>query len=78
MITEENYIYWKEQIANYEKEQLRISRVNGISKCPFCGGTKTTPYLRNGKSQKCNECDKNGMISNRKLVEYELYDCIIK
>ena len=28
-------------------------------KCPFCGGTKTTPFTKAHKSQECNECDNN-------------------
>jgi len=43
---------------NYWKEQLRLSRVSGNSTCPFCGGTKTTPFVRQGKSQSCTECNK--------------------
>lgn len=72
MITKEQYNYWKPQIVEYEKEQLRLSRVSGSTECPFCGGSKTTPFVRSGKSQDCNECDKNGMIKNRRLAELDL------
>lgn len=75
-MTKEEYNYWKPQVAEYEKEQLRLSSVSGSSTCPFCGGTKTTPFVRYGKSQHCTECDKDGKIKNRKLVEYELDDMI--
>lgn len=75
-MTKEEYNYWKLQIAEYEKEQLRLSRVIGSSTCPFCGGTKTTPFVRNGKSQDCKECDKDGKIKNRRLAEMELDDMI--
>lgn len=60
---------------NYTKEQLRIFR-GGSSTCPFCGGTKTTPFVRHGKSQDCTECDKDGKIKNRRLAELELDDMI--
>lgn len=75
-MTKEQYNYWKSQIAEYEKEQLRLSRVSGSSTCPFCGGTKTTPFVRYGKSQDCKECDKDGKIKNRRLAELELDDMI--
>jgi len=75
-MTKEEYNYWKPKIAEYEKEQLRLSRVSGSSTCPFCGGTKTTPFVRYGKSQDCKECDKDGKIKNRRLAEMELNDMI--
>ena len=75
-MTKDEYNYWKPQIVEYEKEQLHLSRVRGSSICPFCGGTKTTPFVRYGKSQDCKECDKNGKIKNRRLAELELDDMI--
>lgn len=75
-MTKEQYNYWKPQIVEYEKEQLRLSRVSGSSTCPFFGGTKTTPFVRYGKSQDCKECDKDGKIKNRRLAELELDDMI--
>jgi hypothetical protein len=78
MITKENYDYWKEQICNYEEDKLRLSRIRGSSKCPFCGGTKTKPFIRLFANQNCSDCNKDGMISNKKLVEMGLYDFIEK
>ena len=49
---------------------------DGCSTCPFCGGTKTKPFVRYGKSQNCTECDKYGKIKNRRLAELELDDMI--
>lgn len=72
MITKEVYTYWKARIKEYEKEQLRLSRVSGSTECPFCGGSKTTPFVKQGKSQDCNECDTDGMIKNRRLAELDL------
>lgn len=74
MITKEQYRIYKKLTLEYEKEQLRLSSVSGSSTCPFCGGSKTTPFLGFGRSQNCTECDDNGKIKNRKLVEYELDD----
>ena len=76
MLTKEQYNRLKPQIVEYEKEQLRLSRVSGSSTCPFCGGTKTTPFVRYGKLQDCKECDKDGKIKNRRLAELELDDMI--
>lgn len=39
-------------------------------RCPFCGGTKTTPFVSTGKSQDCRDCDESGMISDAKIKEY--------
>jgi hypothetical protein len=72
MLTKEQYNRLKPQVIEYEKEQLRLSRVSGSNECPFCGGSKTTPFVRQGKSQDCKECDKNGMIKNIRLAELEL------
>ena len=72
MLTKEQYDRLKPQIVEYEKEQLRLSRVSGSTECPFCSGSKTTPFVRQGKSQDCKECDKNGMIKNRRLAELDL------
>jgi len=72
MLTKEEYNRLKQQIVEYEKEQLRLSRVSGSTECPFCGGSKITPFVRQGKSQYCKECDKEGMIKNRRLAELDL------
>ena len=72
MLTKEQYNRLKPQMIEYEKEQLRLCRVSGSTECPFCGGSKTTPFVRQGKSQDCKECDKNGMIKNRRLAELDL------
>jgi len=52
------------------------SNKKGKSRCPFCGGTKTVPFLTIHKSQECRECDGDGKISNKKLIRYELNDFI--
>lgn len=52
--------------------------VKGKSKCPFCGGCKVKPFTGTVGGQDCNECDKNGMISNNRLKELELFDMIEK
>ena len=72
MLTKEEYNRLKQQIVEYEKEQLRLSRVRGSTECPFCGGSKITPFVRQNKSQDCKECDKEGMIKNRRLAELDL------
>ena len=40
--------------------------------CPFCGGTKTTPFTSWMKNQKCTECNKNGQITKSKLKLLDL------
>ena len=77
-MTKDEYNYWKPQIVEYEKKQLHLFNVSGSSTCPFCGGTKTAPFVRYGKSQDCKECDKNGKIKNKRLAELELKDMIEK
>ena len=77
-IDRQTYMNAKNIVEQYEAEQLRLSRFSGKSKCPFCGGTKTKPFIRAFASQDCTDCDKNGMISNKKLAEYGLEDCIEK
>lgn len=72
MITKEVYDYWKPQIKQFEKEQFRLSRFIGNSQCPFCNGSKTTPFVRQGKSQNCKECNVDGLIENRRLAELDL------
>jgi len=72
MITKEELEKAQNIIKQHEIEQLRLSRVSGSTKCPFCGGSKTTPFVRHGKSQDCKECDKDGMIKNRRLAELDL------
>lgn len=78
MISKETYINAQQIVQQYEHEQLRLSRVRGKSKCPFCGGTKTKPFIGAFSNQDCKDCDKNGLISNKKLVELDLEDCIEK
>ena len=78
MITKDNYLYYKNLINEYEKEQLRLSRFKGSSKCPFCSGTKTKPFVRAFANQDCTDCNKDGMISNMKLAEMGLEDCVEK
>jgi DnaJ-class molecular chaperone len=71
-MTEGQYNHWKPQMVKYEEEQLRLSRISGSVQCPFCRGSKTTPFTRQGQSQDCEECDNNGMIKNRRLAELDL------
>jgi DnaJ-class molecular chaperone len=78
MISKQEYLNAKQIVDKYEDEQLRLSRVNGSSKCPFCSGTKTKPFIRAFSNQNCTNCDKNGMISNKSLVIMGLEDCIEK
>jgi hypothetical protein len=78
LIGKEQYLHAKQIVDRYESEQLRLSRVKGFSKCPFCGGTKTKPFIRAFASQDCTDCNRNGEISNRRLVEMGLDDCIEK
>lgn len=72
MINKREYEYWKPLVDEYEKEDIRLSKIKGKSICPFCSGSKTVPFIKANVSQDCNECDSNGNITNRKLVEYEL------
>ncbi|HET8689605.1 MAG TPA: hypothetical protein VFM18_23590 [Methanosarcina sp.] len=45
--------------------------MNENVKCPFCAGTKITPFTgRIGKGQECDECDNKGNISLKKIYEY--------
>lgn len=76
MIDKESYLNAKQIVEQYEDEQLRLSRVKGYSKCPFCGGTKTKPFVRIFANQNCTDCNSKGMISNRMLVMMGLDDCI--
>lgn len=55
---------------------MKRKDAKGKSKCPFCGGSKITPYVRYGKSQNCDSCDKEGMIKNTSLYDMELQDFI--
>lgn len=76
--SEDQYKNAKRIVISYELEQKRLSKYKGKSECPFCGGSKTKPFLRSGKSQGCTECDKDGNISNKKLASMDLEDCIVK
>lgn len=78
MIDKQEYLNAKQIVEKYESEQLKLSRFNSKSKCPFCGGTKTKPFVRAFHNQNCNDCDLNGMISNRNLVSMGLEDFIEK
>lgn len=78
MIDKQSYLNAKLIVEKYEDEQLRLSRIKGKSKCPFCGGTKTKPFIRPFTNQNCTDCNSEGMISNRRLVEMGLEDCIDK
>lgn len=73
MITEEQY---KEALTIVDQYRKQLRYVSGSSTCPFCGGAKTTPFVRHGKSQDCKECDKDGKIKNRRLAELEIDDMI--
>ena len=64
--------------VTYEKEQLCLSRFIGSSTCPFCNGTKTKPFVRAFANQNCTDCNSDGKISNRKLVEMGLDDFVKK
>lgn len=74
--------YGKQTVINALNEALGIKKpsapVKGYSNCPFCGGTKTTPFIGHSRSQNCTECNKDGKISNSKLVEMGLEDMIDK
>lgn len=78
MIEKETYLNAKQIVDKYEAEQLRLSRVRGSSKCPFCSGTKTKPFVRAFANQNCTDCNSDGQISNRKLVAMGLDDCVEK
>jgi len=81
MVTKEIYEKSKREIKKHEeivKEYERLQKIKGKSECPFCGGSKTTPYVRSGKTQNCNSCDANGMIENRKLHSLDLQEYIKK
>lgn len=77
-MTKSEYEYQKKRVVEYEQKQKVLSHIQGKSKCPFCGGTKTTPFLSPFKSQNCTNCDKNGMILNKKLFEMDLKEYITK
>jgi hypothetical protein len=77
MIHKADYLNAKNIVEQYEAQQFRLAKFTGKSKCPFCGGTKTKPFVGN-YSQDCKNCDKNGMMSNRKLAEMGIDECIEK
>lgn len=62
----------KPLILEYESKLVRLGKIKGVSVCPFCSGSKTTPFIRPNKSQLCIECDENGNIKNSRLVELDL------
>jgi len=59
-------------VKAFEKEELRLSKFKGSTTCPFCNGSKTTPFLKRLKSQECDMCDTDGNITNRKLASLDL------
>ena len=73
-ITEYQYQEAKRTVTEYE----RIQAIKGKTVCPFCGGSKTKPFISTFKSQDCTDCDKNGMIANKKLAEMGIEDLIVK
>lgn len=77
-MTKSEYEYQKKRVIEYEQKQRVLSRIQGKSKCPFCGGTKTKPFLSPYKSQNCTECDNSGKILNKKLFEMDLEEEIEK
>ena len=72
------YLNAKEIVKKYESKKLKRPKVIGSSTCPFCGGTKTKPFLRAGVSQDCTFCNRDGQVSNRQLIELGLDDMIEK
>lgn len=78
MIAKQEYLNAKQIVEQYELEQTMLARHTGKSKCPFCSGTKTKPFIRPFRNQDCTDCDINGMISNKSLVIMGLEDCIEK
>jgi len=74
--TERGFSFVEHTIGDQEINAKKFALLGKKSKCPFCGGTKTTPFTGGGKSQNCTECDKNGMIANYRLKELELTDFI--
>lgn len=78
MISKKQYKISKRIVLKYEKNQRRLNKFKGLSTCPFCNGSKTTPFVRRSKNQNCEECDKNGMIKNKRLAELDLEDLIEK
>lgn len=75
-ITKSEYEYAKQTVKEYEAREKKLSKHTGYSICPFCSGTKTKPFMRQGVSQDCTDCNKNGLISNRTLVDLDLRDFI--
>jgi len=75
MISKEKYFEAREIVTQYRIEQNNFKKYKGKSKCPFCSGSKITPFVAL-KSQDCNECDKNGFIENKKLINYGLDEYI--
>lgn len=75
-ITKSEYEYAKQTVIEYEARENELRKHTGYSLCPFCGGTKTKPFIRHGVSQDCTDCNKNGLISNRTLADLDLIDFI--
>ncbi len=78
MISKQLYLQYKQQVVEYEREEARLAKVKGYSVCPFCGGTKTKPFVRASTNQNCTDCNSNGMISNKSLMTIGLDDSIQK
>ena len=58
------------------KELEHKERMNKRSTCPFCGGTKITPFVSSSSSQHCTSCDEDGKISNKWLYDHALDEYI--
>ena len=76
-ISEGKYRHAKQIVEEYEGFQKRLAKVKGTTECPFCGGSKTTPFIRAFKSQDCTDCNKEGQIKNKDLVRMGLDDFVI-
>lgn len=48
-----------------------MSKIKKVE-CPFCSGSKHGPFVRKFQSRECTECDKNGIITEEKLIKYDL------
>ena len=43
-----------------------------LVECPFCSGSKVTPFTSCFHNQSCTECNKDGLISKAKLKRLDL------
>lgn len=74
--SQEEYDHAKHVVRVFEENKRKLAKITGNSVCPFCGGTKVVPFLKLYKKQNCNDCDKNGMISNKILYDLDLLDFV--